>query len=283
MDAWIVAAIVPVTVAVVVLLYPFSGCLTKPDPATGAPTNLRVEDAGLTSIRLAWDDPNPEPVKFQIWRTPDGGSAEGPFTTIETSYEDTGLAEATTYFYHLTAVRLSDNHESRESDPLAATTLGFVPAFVATLTNNQAQLGGRCLVQRIEPPRLFASGTLVRLTIEASTAGNVVLERVFISRAADSGNPYDAAGDLTEVASGVLLTTGATLVLPPVAYVLDRTQPLLVAFDLGAPGHVRHVANVPGVDARAFIGNQHQAAVAIRQPGFSLESRIYLVVRIEVA
>ncbi len=158
----------------------------------------------------------------------------------------------------------------------------FQPTFTSTLTNDQGQQG-RCIVQRIEPVRLLRSGTQVRITVQTSMAGNLVIDRLFISQAADVGDPYDSAGDLTLVASTVFVAAGTSVTLPPVDYVLDRTKPLLVAFDIGSPGNVVFLPNAPAAEASAFIGQVQEAEIPDRQPGYTPFDRIYLVELIEVA
>src|SRR6266545_6338734 len=89
----------------------------------------------------------------------------------------------------------------------------FQQAFAATFTDVDA-LRGRCLVQRIEPVRLFLSGSQVQITLQAM-AESVVIDRILISQPAASGDPYDSADDLTDVATAVtLVQPNSSLTLP---------------------------------------------------------------------
>ena len=162
----------------------------------------------------------------------------------------------------------------------------FEVAFTETLTTNQGQ-ASQTIVQRIEPIRLFAGGSDVQITIRASDANDLMIDKMYISRPVPNGtgNPYDSAGDLTEVfTQPMLVPQGTSVVLPVVSYALDKTQPLLVIFDTGMPGAVRMSNNVPAAEAVAFIGPDGEADVAARQPppAYVTVNRIYLVERIDV-
>jgi hypothetical protein len=77
------------------------------------------------------------------------------------------------------------------------------------------------------------------------------------------------------------------LVLEPVFYALDHTQPLLIAFDFNATaglGNVRRRTNVPAAEATLFgRNNTAQADVPDRAADFTSNDQIILVTLIEVA
>ncbi len=152
----------------------------------------------------------------------------------------------------------------------------FEQTFAATFTDVDG-LRGRCLVQRIEPVRLFTSGSQV--------AESVVIDRILISQPAASGDPYDSADDLTDVATAVtLVQPNSSLTLPAVAYNLDRTKPLLIAMDISNnSGTLPFLQGVPTTDAVAFFNLGAEAAVNDRSPSYTTRPRIYLVERIDVA
>jgi len=162
-------------------------------------------------------------------------------------------------------------------------SLTFEQTFAATLTDLDA-LRGRCLVQRIESVRLFNSGTQVQVTLQA-LAESVVIDRILISQPAASGDPYDSAGDLTDLATGVtLVQPNSSLTLPAVAYNLDRTRPLLIAMDVSDnSGALPFLQGVPATDAVAFFNLGAEAATKDRSPSYNSRPRIYLVERIDVA
>ncbi len=159
----------------------------------------------------------------------------------------------------------------------------FEQTFAATFTDVDG-LRGRCLVQRIEPVRLFTSGSQVQLTLQAF-AESVVIDRILISQPAASGDPYDSADDLTDVATAVtLVQPNSSLTLPAVAYNLDRTKPLLIAMDISNnSGTLPFLQGVPTTDAVAFFNLGAEAAVNDRSPSYTTRPRIYLVERIDVA
>lgn len=287
MEWLLLAVLVPAVVIPVVLLLGFAGCHLvfqleprAPDP----PINLTA-DARRTSITLAWADASATANNtYTIERVVAGQDPllqDSPSTT----FEDTGLAEGTTYTYRV----LADNGE-RQSDfssPLAVATTAFAPAFSETLSADSTGLAGDCRIQRIEPARLFRSGVEVRITIASATTGPLQIDRVFISQPDALGDPYDAAADLTAVAGSVSMAANATLALPPVNYVLDHTKPLLIAFDFNATtgmGNVRRRNNVPVAEGTVFgRNNSAQADLRDRSPDFTANDQIILVTLIEVA
>jgi hypothetical protein len=157
--------------------------------------------------------------------------------------------------------------------------------FSETLTADEPQWEGHCLVQRIEPARLSQSGTHVRLTLRASSASDAHIDRIFISQADPAGDPYDSAFDLTEV-QGVRLTVpaGTAVTTPYIAYTLDAQKPLIIAFDFGGapPSGIRYRDAVPPQEAIAYWQSGHQAGNTDRGGTFVPEDRIYLIEKIEV-
>jgi hypothetical protein len=159
----------------------------------------------------------------------------------------------------------------------------FVQTFGAAFTDTDA-LRGRCLVQRIEPVRLFTSGSQVQITLQAF-AESVVIDRILISQPAGSGDPYDSGDDLTDVTTAVTLVQPDTsLTLPPIDYNLDRTQPLLIAMDISnTSGVLPFLQGVPATDAVAFFNMGAEAATKDRTAAYTSRPRIYLIQRIDVA
>ena len=81
----------------------------------------------------------------------------------------------------------------------------------------------------------------------------------------------------------------AAFELMPVSFALDRTKPLLLAFDIGEPGNVRRSASMPDAGAIAFVGPLrspplHEAAIGDRRSlVYDRQERTYLVQRIDVS
>ncbi|HSI63147.1 MAG TPA: fibronectin type III domain-containing protein [Candidatus Saccharimonadia bacterium] len=289
--------LVPVIVIPVVLLSGYAGChlvfgLDEIRPRT--PTDVEAEGISVDSIRITWVNSQGFPSVFKIFRITPGAEAE--FETEETEFVDNlNLSPNTEYTYEVLA-RNKDNpaEETPRSESATGRTLDFEPAFSATLTTDQAGLGGFCIVQRIEPVRLFRSGTKVRIVLQGSTTGNLLIDRVSISQVAPTGNVYDSAADLLEVATAVSLPAGQVVTLPIVGYTLDQTKPLLVAFDISTVagmGNVRFVNPVPGTDATMhFRTATAEAGVQDRLPSaanpgaspYITSPSIYLVQRIDV-
>lgn len=162
-------------------------------------------------------------------------------------------------------------------------------SFEATLTEDRNR-ANRCIVQRIEPVRLSRSGSQVRIVIQRPSTGDLIIVRMYISQAADTGgNPYDSAADLTPIVETPLAVTAdaanGLLELDVVPYAFDHTRPVLIAFDVGGSGTIPRGASL-ATEANAFIGPAmdpllHEAATLDRQPGYQSESRIYLIQRID--
>ena len=158
------------------------------------------------------------------------------------------------------------------------------PGFTASLTNNSGQ-ANQTIVQRIEPPRLFKSGSGIQITVRSADNNDLVIQRLFISRVAPGGDPYDSAGDLKEVITApVIVPQNTAMTLPEFTYALDRTQPLLVIFDIGMPGGTRFETNVKPAEAVAFVGPAGEAALMDRQspPAYQSFPRIFIVEKIDI-
>jgi hypothetical protein len=163
----------------------------------------------------------------------------------------------------------------------------FTETFNITLTD-QRQRSNRCIVIRIEPGRLSRSGTLVKLFIQRPANNDLNIRDLYISEAADVGNPYDAPTAPTLVLSNQLVPQDQNLgiiELEPVEFTLDETKPLLIAVNVGTSGAIREVSNVLPLDGRSFVGppDLFEAGQAIRSPNYQSEDRLYLITRIEVA
>jgi hypothetical protein len=186
-------------------------------------------------------------------------------------------------------------------------------AFKTVLVDDQANLEGFCLVQRIASSQLKNSGTKVTITLRGSSAGQLTLDRVYISQPDPAPGkdrwdslPPGSPGGLTKVVDNdppvVLSPPDAAdpnrnaKTLGPVAYGLDSSKDLLVAFDISAApgqGNVRSVL-LPGTGTehyyRAATEPPGQAARADRSPAAGLPppgfttgaDRLYLVEQIEV-
>jgi hypothetical protein len=298
MEWLLLVVLVPAIAIPVVLQWGFAGCdlifLPNPRPETVlAPIDVQAVGISLSSIRVTWANPNAFPTSYRVERTKQGDTEPVPIETTETTITDDGLEEGTTYFYDVFAIRIADGDESAEPGSDDGTTLAFARAFETVLTSSQADLQGFCIIQRIEPLRLEASGGNVRITLHGAVNGPLTLDRITISSAAPAGDLYDAAPDLIDVATGVDLPADQVLVLPPVPYTLNQQLPLLIAFDINPTpgrGNVRRRLNVQSDEASMFFrAASADAGVPDRVPtpanptaAYSPSDSIYIVEKIEV-
>jgi len=218
------------------------------------PQNLVARALDDHSVALTWINNDSADTHFRIERMEDDGEE---FETIlddipSTSVTDTSGLEGVTYLYRVRA--LLDGETSVPSNIASATT--FTVAFTGTLTDDAPDHEGFCGVQRLSPKLLTAGGTQVRIVLRGSTKGSLTLDRVTISQAAATGDPFDSAADLTDVASNVIIPPNTAVTVPPngaVNYTLDPTTDLIVAFDISntpGEGNVRvAVGTLPGGDA----------------------------------
>ncbi len=214
------------------------------------------------------------------------------------TFIDTGLTEGETYFYVVDAIN-SASQPSEDSNT-ASVALVFKTVFAATLDTNESGHKGDCLVQSIKghdfadptnPANLAnETGTLLRLSIRGSTGGALQVDKIYVSQVAvpSAANPvpdaWDPASDLTLVASNVVLPAGTPKTLDAIAYVLDPTKDLLVAFDINnatGSGNLRFVA-ITGPVAY-FRPATAQASAPDRSSDFvPTPDQLYLIEKIEV-
>jgi Fibronectin type III domain len=255
-----------------------------------APVNLVATAVSINQIDLSWDNASAIDTEYSVeHRVPGGVFAEIiPGPGAATTFSHRGLDEGTTHEYRVLAVVdgvEDDEGQELTSAPSAiapATTLAFTAVFTAppgTFINELPNVGF-CLVQRLSQTLLTASGTTptqVRIRLRGPTTGSLTLDRVTISQAAtgdppdpgDPGDPYDAAPDLTEVASGVTIPANGTATVGPVNYTLDFTQDLLVAFDIrNTPGEANvRFGTLTGAHAFSSPGTA-EAGVQDRTTGY---------------
>jgi len=276
MDWLILVLGVPAILIPLVLLFGFAGCVQTasctededcPDgtqcidgscvvatPPLFPRRNLAAIALDDQSVALTWTSADPAGTEFRIERMEDDGEK---FETIlddvpSTSATDTSGLEGVTYLYRVRALLAGE--VSAPSDIASATT--FTVAFTGTLTDDASGFEGFCAVQRLSRNLLTAGGTQVRIVLRGSTADSLALDRVTISQAAATGDPFDSAADLTDVASNVIIPLNTAVTVPPngrVNYTLDPTRDLLLAFDISnttGEGNVRvAVGTLPGGDA----------------------------------
>jgi titin len=107
---------------------------TTPDFIPAAPSALSATAISATQINLAWTDNANNETGFNIYRSTDGinFSLLTNVAANVTSYSNTGLVPATTYYYRVTASNATG--ESAASNMASATTLAVPPAAPSALT-----------------------------------------------------------------------------------------------------------------------------------------------------
>jgi hypothetical protein len=97
-----------------------------PSTVTAAPANLAATGTSTNTIHLSWSDVSGE-TGFVVQRSPDGQTGWTGVATIpagQTSFDDTGLASGTTYFYQIIATNAAG--PSAASNVASAATQGDV-------------------------------------------------------------------------------------------------------------------------------------------------------------
>jgi hypothetical protein len=308
MAEWLMLLLlVPAIVVPVVLLVGFAGCnqvfgVKSTTIAPSPPILASAEGTSGSIIHLTWTwTGDLQTLKtFHFVRTnPDG--TETPFDTLPSTSpfetDDVGLKSATPYGYRVQAV-FNDGSSTNFSPappapPLAGTTLSLEPTFTQTLTSDEPNWEGFTLVQRIEMNRLFRSGTQVLLILHASSMGEALLDKIYISKPDPAAaDPYQPGPDLTALYDNpnsplpVPMNTPQTppAIVGPVNYNLDHTQALLIAFEFHAsPESDVAFADVATADASAYYIQASEASSRPRSSGYTpAGSRVYLIERIEV-
>jgi hypothetical protein len=283
---WLILLLAVAAIVVpVVLLFGFAGCdaLFGLDHITRVPPVIvSATGTGVDTIAVEWTYDSTSHTKFQLER--DGITIAADVDRAVRMFGDSGLDEGSEHSYRVRAVFGDDPTDW--SPEVRGKTLTFQPTFSAVLGEDEPGWADYCLVQRIEPQRLFLSGPQVRITIQSSSTADLTIDSIFISQVAAGGDDYDSAVDLTQVASAVTVPANTSMVLPPLRYALDRTQPLLVAVDFNSTpesGNVRRATPVSGSEARTFYKLVREAGVNDRQADYIPVDAITLVEKIEVA
>jgi hypothetical protein len=114
--------------------------LTELIPPT-APSNLSAGSASETQINLTWTDNSSNESGFKIERKKGAGGTYSEITTVGadvTSYNDTGLSEATSYYYRVRAYNSAGN--SSYCDEANATTYPAAPSGLSASAASSSQI-----------------------------------------------------------------------------------------------------------------------------------------------
>ena len=270
-------------------------------PAT--PRGLTATPQEVDRIDLSWTNASARATQFSVEeRTPTTNFGEVS-NQAQATFSHEGLAEGSDHEYRVIAIipngfqnGVQQAVRSAQSAPVAART--WAVAFSVDDLPDGQPLEGFCLLQRITaaqfalfPTLLNNVGATIRVTLKATSTNVLTINRIYVSRVAPAGDPWDSDGsDLTKVVDVdqgdplLVLPADTVRVLGPIAYALDRTQNLLVAFDLGStPGQVIVPSIVLTRADHYFKAATQESAVANRAADFSTGvNRHYMVQKIEV-
>lgn len=186
-DWLLLAALVAATLFPVILLWGYAGCnwvfgLDETRVVPSVPVNLQGRPTAIDTVELTWEYNSSYPATFELERIKEGEIIPVFLTTPALSFIDNGLEEGATYFYRVRAVETApEGLTSDWSIQITVMVLPFQQCFGASLDISQAGLEGYCFVQRIEPPRLFLGGNVVRIILRGATSGPLGLDRIYIS------------------------------------------------------------------------------------------------------
>ena len=104
----------------------FEVTYSVPVPAPNSPTGLQATPVSPTQINLDWVDNSINESGFQIERSPNGSTAWSTIASVGsnvTTYSNTGLSQATTYYYRVYAKNVGG--DSAFSNVASDTTLSY--------------------------------------------------------------------------------------------------------------------------------------------------------------
>jgi len=294
MEWLILLLLVPAILVPIVLLCGFAGCSFSHGLVPGPPDapTVTATPKNVDHITVSWQNTDPGPVVgYRFVRTggtlpPRDENVDASITTVE---DTTGLDPDTVYTYEVSTV--TEDGTSNPGTVMANTFRTVLNVDPATTTPQTVAPGNYCFVQRIPAGQLLAGGSKVGIKVSGSPAGNVTINRIYISRArAALGTPgindWDSDTDITPVRTLPLtLPNDIPIDLEPIDYTLGQAQDLIIAFDFTATssaGNIRFFPK-PGVTLYFKAGVQ-QASLPTRDSDYITQPdpRLYLVVTIGV-
>jgi hypothetical protein len=291
MGDWLtLLVLVPAILVPIAALIGFAACdnLWKlPHIKDAKPIIDKAEGINPITIHLEWHFAAAAE-KFHFERTGPGGSVGFDVTGSpkdDTGLPfDTGLPPNTTFDYQVQAV-FSNGDPSGFSATATATTKPLALAYSRPLSQSTSFLQGSTLIQRIEAPHLSATGTHVRITVQASELSDAWIDRVYISKVNTMGKAWDPVTDPTDPArltaiydsaiqnGPFFVPKGETKPLPITRYPIDLSEALLIAFDF-TPGPASSAASAPEIPKSEatvyFLQGAAEAALPIRSANYTL-------------
>jgi hypothetical protein len=280
--------LVPAIVIPVVLLLGFAGCgfSVPASPTLSAPVLTSALPLDETTIRLEWTNPEMAEVRFEIVRVP-AFATPPPEAALVSPFFDTSLTSGEEYAYKVRLQGVATGTFSQFSETATART--WADAFVIDLgtVGVNLDLAADTLVQRFDTAALARGGNLINVSMRAGSNGPLVVGKVTLSEAdpAPTADPFDSAQQPLEIAGPFTIDQGTEL-STQTKFVVDPAKPLLVAFDVAAPGNTR---SAPATGCTEFR-KQGTPAVPITdaalkdRAGFTTRNnQVTLVSRIKVA
>jgi hypothetical protein len=278
--------VVPAVLIPLVILFGFTGCGAglAPPPPLQPPVVRVATPIDERTIRLEWTNPYSSPVRFDILRTPEGPGPPPP-DDQQSPFIEQQLAPGVTYSYRVRAVRLSDGETTEYSE--VATAVTWASAFSANFAigGQNVDASGDCIVQRFDPPSLTRPGNLIEIVATAASDAQLVVSRITISTADPAGESFDSTDSPTEVKGPFSAEAGLTFDVRA-AYRVETSKPLLIAFDVSAPGNTRFTAR-DDCDAFTLAGAPQQPAeqaLEKNRSGFTPRpNQVWLITQLLVA
>lgn len=116
---------------------------------------------------------------------------------------------------------------------------GWTTTFSTSITTDNGGWSGYNLRQVINSTLLSASGSKVRVTLLASSAGGFVLDQAEIGHQAGAGDPYDFDGSQVPMkfsggSAGVTVASAGSVLSDEITYAFDKTKNFIVAVHFSA-------------------------------------------------
>lgn len=147
------------------------------------------------------------------------------------------------------------------------------------------------IVTKYSVPILSAAGTICRITMQGPTSGQTSVTACWIGQGASSGNAYNFDGGQVQAKFGgsnsVTLGTGAIAVSDDIAFSINLSRSILVAFNIsGSPASQQTVRRTGlGGNYVAYEGaGVQEAGTTLKAGSYGISNGVaYAPFRIEVA
>lgn len=122
----------------------------------------------------------------------------------------------------------------------------WTTAFSQSLSADNSGWSGFNMRQVLNSTLLSASGSLVRLTLQAANAAGCSIDGIYIGHAAASGDAYDFDGGQVQLkvsgSGSFSISAGASVVTDAATFALDQSKNLVIAAHFNATSSIRSVS-----------------------------------------